>query len=275
MIELGGKLAKCIRQRRAFSDGQFCLPENLLGHMAVLVGTVAKSWNLRGCGIISPACVRSHDALGNHLEVTSSCQDLGQFKPARTTMYSFRGPPSCAKEWHPHATSARCWVPNLVAPNCCRHGRSWSLTSSDANQLEISVVTLSALTRGESDDKLRHAQNIEPLRRTRYFSRISMLLKLFKTGGIPLTPPHVYQLFSLVGNCWPNLPSFRWTPLFFIFFQKQANCEHFRALQALMRQAARLGRHFQHLHGRRHGDFKADRWSVVHCEMTMPSDAFS
>eukprot|EP00434_Breviolum_minutum_P012772 symbB.v1.2.011255.t2/scaffold748.1/size165754/9 len=38
----------------------------------------------------------------------------------------------------------------------------------------------------------------------------------------------------------------------------QVNCEHFRALRALVRQAASLGRHFQELHGRRHGDFKAD-----------------
>ena len=36
----------------------------------------------------------------------------------------------------------------------------------------------------------------------------------------------------------------------------QVNCEHFRALQALVRRAASLGRHFQQVHGRRHGDFK-------------------
>lgn len=40
--------------------------------------------------------------------------------------------------------------------------------------------------------------------------------------------------------------------------EDKVNCEHFRALQALVRRAASLGRHFQQVHGRRHGDFKAD-----------------
>eukprot|EP00439_Symbiodinium_sp_Y106_P045785 s4266_g5.t2 len=35
-------------------------------------------------------------------------------------------------------------------------------------------------------------------------------------------------------------------------------CEHAKALRSLVRQAALLGRRFQALHGRRHGDFKAD-----------------
>lgn len=35
-------------------------------------------------------------------------------------------------------------------------------------------------------------------------------------------------------------------------------CAHSQALHELVRQAARLGRRFQALHGRRHGDFKAD-----------------
>eukprot|EP00931_Biecheleriopsis_adriatica_P054853 TRINITY_DN32320_c0_g1_i1.p1 TRINITY_DN32320_c0_g1~~TRINITY_DN32320_c0_g1_i1.p1 ORF type:complete len:726 (+),score=143.98 TRINITY_DN32320_c0_g1_i1:319-2178(+) len=38
----------------------------------------------------------------------------------------------------------------------------------------------------------------------------------------------------------------------------EAKCSHARALLQLVRQAARLGRRFQSLHGRRHGDFKAD-----------------
>lgn len=38
----------------------------------------------------------------------------------------------------------------------------------------------------------------------------------------------------------------------------QKRCSHAQALHDLVRQAARLGRRFQAVHGRRHGDFKAD-----------------
>eukprot|EP00930_Biecheleria_cincta_P029032 TRINITY_DN20192_c0_g1_i1.p1 TRINITY_DN20192_c0_g1~~TRINITY_DN20192_c0_g1_i1.p1 ORF type:complete len:629 (-),score=108.39 TRINITY_DN20192_c0_g1_i1:244-2130(-) len=38
----------------------------------------------------------------------------------------------------------------------------------------------------------------------------------------------------------------------------RTKCAHAHALHDLVRQAARLGRRFQALHGRRHGDFKAD-----------------
>ncbi|CAJ1431718.1 unnamed protein product [Effrenium voratum] len=38
----------------------------------------------------------------------------------------------------------------------------------------------------------------------------------------------------------------------------EVQCEHARALRALVRQAAQLARRFQETHGRRHGDLKAD-----------------
>mmetsp|Transcript_63740 Transcript_63740/g.113402 ORF Transcript_63740/g.113402 Transcript_63740/m.113402 type:complete len:681 (+) Transcript_63740:53-2095(+) len=38
----------------------------------------------------------------------------------------------------------------------------------------------------------------------------------------------------------------------------EGRCSHALALRSLMRQAARMGRRFQAMHGRRHGDFKAD-----------------
>ncbi|CAE7209718.1 unnamed protein product, partial [Symbiodinium natans] len=38
----------------------------------------------------------------------------------------------------------------------------------------------------------------------------------------------------------------------------EVRCEHTKALRSLVRQVALLGRHFQAIHGRRHGDFKAD-----------------
>ncbi|CAJ1446629.1 unnamed protein product, partial [Effrenium voratum] len=39
---------------------------------------------------------------------------------------------------------------------------------------------------------------------------------------------------------------------------REVQCEHARALRALVRQAAQLARRFQETHGRRHGDLKAD-----------------